>query len=265
MAQLIHPELSYEIRGVMLDVYNKLGPMLEEEYYRDAVAIGLEKRRLLCETEKPFDVCYQGTQVGLYYVDAWIDNGKIILEFKVAPQIEPLHQAQALSYLKVTNADLAIVANYGASSFEDHRLPNFLRDKRAEFVWEPFPATAELLYPDIAETLYRSCQQVHFTLGPGFLHQVYRRATLVELRQSGLGYEYLKQLPVEYEGQLLGYQAARLIIVEKKVLLAVFALRQTEATAVEQLRARMRCLDLNLGLLANFYGTRLNITPVRLK
>jgi len=45
MAQLIHPELSYEVRAVLLDVYNALGPMLEEEHYEDAIAIGLEKRR----------------------------------------------------------------------------------------------------------------------------------------------------------------------------------------------------------------------------
>ncbi|GAB4532417.1 MAG: hypothetical protein Kow0063_12970 [Anaerolineae bacterium] len=35
MPKLVHPELSYLVRGVLLDVYNVLGPMLKEEYYRD--------------------------------------------------------------------------------------------------------------------------------------------------------------------------------------------------------------------------------------
>ncbi len=56
----------------------------------------------------------------------WIDDGKIVLELKVVPEIEPIHKAQALSYLKVTDADLAVVANYGSSSLDDIRLPNFL-------------------------------------------------------------------------------------------------------------------------------------------
>ena len=53
--------------------------------------------------------------MGLYYVDVWIEDGKILLELKVAPAIAPIHKAQAISYLKVTDADLAIVANYGVA------------------------------------------------------------------------------------------------------------------------------------------------------
>ena len=164
MSELIYPELSYQVRGVLLEVSNTLGPMLKEAYYRDAIGIGLKKRGLARELEKGFEVFYQGERVGLYYrhptsvvipltgfrtlsgvfcdtnhlgylyVDAWLENGKILLELKVAPTIEPLHQAQAISYLKVTDADLAIVANYGGASLEDKRLPNFLRQRWPEFV-----------------------------------------------------------------------------------------------------------------------------------
>lgn len=88
---------------------------------------------------------------------------------------------------------------------------------------------------------------------------------MIELRRSGLNYDYIKQLPVEYEGQLLGYQDIRLILVEGKVLLATFALRRTEDAMAEQLKAHLRHLGLKLGLLANFYDTRLAITPVRVK
>ena len=89
---------------------------------------------------------------------------------------------------------------------------------------------------------------------------------MIELRRSGLNYDYIKQLPVEYEGQLLGYQNVRLILIEGKVLLATFALRKTEdAGMVEQIKAHLRRLGLKLGLLANFHDTRLAITPVRVK
>ena len=88
---------------------------------------------------------------------------------------------------------------------------------------------------------------------------------MIELRRSSLNYDYIKQLPVEYKGQLLGYQDVRLILVEGKVLLATFALRKTEDAMAEQLKAHLRRLDLKLGLLANFHDTRLVITPVRVK
>jgi GxxExxY protein len=101
-------------------------------------------------------------------------------------------------------------------------------------------------------------------LGPGFLHQVYRRAMMIELHRSGLRYEYIKHLPVEYEGHLLGYQDVRLILVEGKVLLATFALCQADAMMAEQLKIRMRRLGIKLGLLANFYDTKPVVTPVRI-
>lgn len=70
---------------------------------------------------------------------------------------------------------------------------------------------------------------------------------------------------MEYEGHLLGYQDVRLVLVEDKVLLAVFALGKADEALAMQLRTYLRRLDLKLGLLADFYGTRLAITPVRVK
>jgi len=265
MTQLIHPELSYAVRGVLLNAYNTLGPMLREEYYEQAIAIGLEKRGIYCEAQKQFDVYYEGEQVGLYYVDIWIERGKILLELKVAPQIEPFHRGQTIAYLKVTNADLAIVANFGGASFQDERFPNFLRDRQAEFTWSFHPQENDWLYPELAEQVLRACQRVHFVLGPGFLHQIYRRATMIELRRSQLNFQYIKHLPIEYDGHLLGQQDARLILIEDKILAAVYALHDSDESLVEQLKARMHRLGIRLGMLANFHDIRLSVIPVRLK
>jgi GxxExxY protein len=265
MQKLIHPELSYAVRGVLLDVYNELGPMLKERFYQDAIMLGLEKKGIQCKAEKAFEVFYEDERVGLYYVDIWIDGGKVLLELKVAHAIEAIHKAQAISYLKVTDADLAIVANFGGPSLEDQRLPNFLRDRQPEFLWREGPAGPSLLYTDLVQRIQKACHRVHFTLGPGFLHQVYRRAAIIELRRSGIAFEYIKQLPVEYQGQHLGFQEVRLILAERKVLLATFALRASTDAMSEQIKAHLRRLGLRLGLLANFYGTKLEIAPVRIR
>ena len=56
MTEIIHPELSYAVRGVLFDVYNALGPNLPERFYRDAVAVGLERAGSACETERAFEI-----------------------------------------------------------------------------------------------------------------------------------------------------------------------------------------------------------------
>jgi hypothetical protein len=74
-----------------------------------------------------------------------------------------------------------------------------------------------------------------------------------------------KRIPVEYRGHVPSHQEVRLILVEGKVLLATFALRNVGDAMAEQLRGCLRHLGLKLGLLANFYGTRPAIAPVRIK
>jgi GxxExxY protein len=75
MAKLVHPELSYLMHGVSLDVFNELGPMHKEELYRDAIVLGAERRGVACEAEKAFEVFYEQERVGLYYVDVWVEHG----------------------------------------------------------------------------------------------------------------------------------------------------------------------------------------------
>jgi hypothetical protein len=53
---LLHKALSYEVRGVLFDVYNALGPLLPERFYQTAVVLGLEKKGTACQTEKQFAV-----------------------------------------------------------------------------------------------------------------------------------------------------------------------------------------------------------------
>lgn len=262
MSKIIHKELSYNVRGVLLHIYKTLGPMLPERYYQDAVAIGLEARGICCETEKVFEVFYRDIRAGLYRVDVWIENGKIVLELKVAPEILPLHRAQAISYLKVTDGDLAIVATFGAGSLLDERFPNFVRDRVASFEWKECSGYEDMLYPELTNRLFETLHQVHWTLGPGFFHQVYRRATMEELRHRGVSFEFIKELPVYYEGHFLGKQPSRLICVENKVLLATVAVQHVGKEMQEQLKARLRHLGLELGLLANFNHTTVQIIPV---
>jgi GxxExxY protein len=264
VGSLIHEWLTYGVRGVLMAVHNDMKPMLPEHFYQDAVEIGLQEARIPFEAQRNFEVLYEGERVGLYAPDFCIDGLKVILELKVAPAITPLHKAQAISYLKVTDADLALIANFGAPSLEVERLPNFLRERQPEFVWKPRDIAPDRLYPELSAALYEAFHRIHFTLGPGFLHQVYRRATMVELRRLGIAYHYHKHIPVEFHGHHLGQDECRLIAVESRIAVAAFALKSVTEAHQQRLKRHLCTLGLQLGLLANFHGTRLNIQPVRI-
>jgi GxxExxY protein len=238
--------------------------MLPERFYQEAVAIGLERKGIACETEKQFEVTYRGAEVGRYFVDVWVENGKILLELKVEPAISPIHKAQAISYLKVTDADLAFVVNFGEGSLVDERLPNFVRDKQVAFEWTRQVVLPDVPNPELTEEIFRALYRVHFELGPGFFHQVYRRATRVELKERQIGFEYIKHLPVTYAGIVLGEQETRLISVENQLLVATMAVKEVDEAMKQMMRSRMKRLDIGFGLLANFNRTELEVKLVRI-
>jgi GxxExxY protein len=263
VTKLLYADLTYAIRGVLMQVHNTLGPGLPEAFYDQAASIGFQEVGIACERQKSFYVYYEDVQVGHYIPDATFAGDKVLLDYKVENEITPLHKAQVISYLKVTDADLGLVGNFGAASLQIERLPNFLRDKRPQFEWRPRPLSDDMLYPDLTAALFRCLHKVHFALGPGFFHRVYRRATMVELEHSGLNCRYVKELPVCFHDHPLGNVPCRLIVVDDKIAVAAFALREVGEAEQRALLARLRQLNLQLGLLANFHDTRLDIQPVR--
>jgi GxxExxY protein len=262
MSNLIHEELTYRIRGVLFEVHNELGPRLPEQFYQQAITHGLREPGITNETEKCFQVVYRNLPAGIYFIDHWLENGKVLLELKVAPKLLPIHQAQTISYLKLTHADLALLVNFGAISLQVKRLLNLTYEKTVTFDWRPPPLTKDLLYPELTSRLYEALHRVHFTLGPGFIHRVYRQAVMIELQYQGISYEHLKKIPIYYHNHYIDSQEAQVIKVEDKILLGVFAVGMIGEEMVMVMRARLKRLKMVMGLLANFHGEKLEVKGV---
>ncbi|MGB6268760.1 MAG: GxxExxY protein [Olleya sp.] len=122
MSELIYKDESYEIIGVLFEVYNNLGSGFSEIVYKDAIEYELKTRNISFKREKEYTVTYKDTVLShKFYADFVIYN-KIILEIKVAREIHDKHIAQCLNYLKVSNNKLAILANFKNQSLEYKRI-----------------------------------------------------------------------------------------------------------------------------------------------
>ena len=119
--QLIYPELSYQIMGLIFEVYNQLGPGFTEDIYEPALTVELEKHGIPYETQKCVDVFYKGQNLGVFRLDLVID-GKVILELKAVKELNDLYRQQLLSYLKATGLRLGILINFGAERVQTTRV-----------------------------------------------------------------------------------------------------------------------------------------------
>jgi GxxExxY protein len=121
--KVIYKELSYEIVGILYEVYNDLGYGYKEKYYEKAIAQAFVNHKIKFRCQAPFKIKFKNTPIGVNYLDFLIEN-KIILELKKGNHFSKQNINQVLEYLKITNTKLAILANFTPSGVKFMRLLN---------------------------------------------------------------------------------------------------------------------------------------------
>jgi len=102
-----------------IKVHTALGPGLLESAYQRCLVHELQKRRLKTESELSLPIQYDGIQIDSgYRVDLRVED-KIIVENKAVDQILPIHQAQLLTYLKLSGCPLGFLLNWKVKRIKD--------------------------------------------------------------------------------------------------------------------------------------------------
>ena len=104
-------ELTYQIRGAVFEVNQILGSGFLEKVYEKALIIELLVRGLRAESQVPIEVIYKGEVVGEYFADIVVE-GQVIIELKALEQLQKIHEAQLLNYLKATGYKIGLLINF---------------------------------------------------------------------------------------------------------------------------------------------------------
>lgn len=121
MAELLYPEMSYQLMGVLFEVHNKLGTKFQEKHYQRAIAFMLNANNIPFQKEYKVSVEFEGAKLGDFYLDFVIDN-KIVLETKMIYSITDSDVKQVLRYLDATKLKLGIIANFKHPKLEYKRI-----------------------------------------------------------------------------------------------------------------------------------------------
>jgi len=93
-------------------VHKALGPGLLESAYHKCLLFELQSRGLRVESEKPLDIVYRGEDMGCGYKIDIVVEGIILLELKSVDSIHPVHEAQIITYLKLSGIKLGFLINF---------------------------------------------------------------------------------------------------------------------------------------------------------
>ena len=105
-------KIASEIVDAAIAVHRELGPGLLESAYESCLAYELRKRGLYVETQKELPVKYDNNLVEAgYRIDLLIEH-QIIVELKAVETVLPIHKAQLITYLKLSDKRLGFLINF---------------------------------------------------------------------------------------------------------------------------------------------------------
>jgi GxxExxY protein len=111
--------LTRAVIGAAIEVHRELGPGLIESVYEDCLSCELEMRGIAHQYQAPLPVIYKGRQLDANLrLDIFLP-GQLILELKAVEKLLPVHEAQLLTYLKLTKTHTGLLINFNVPILRD--------------------------------------------------------------------------------------------------------------------------------------------------
>ena len=104
--------LSNKVIGCAIEVHRNLGPGLLESTYEQCLAHELKIAEIPFKLQFPLPVEYKGIKLDCgYRIDLFVDNS-LIVELKSVDNVLPIHQAQLLTYMKLSGIKIGLLMNF---------------------------------------------------------------------------------------------------------------------------------------------------------
>ena len=117
--ELIHGELTEKVLGAAIEVHKHLGPGLLESTYEACLCHELEACGIPFRRQVVLPLDYKGLPIAsAFRLDLLIDD-KIIVELKSQEALLPVHEAQLLTYLKLTGKRVALLLNFNVPAMKE--------------------------------------------------------------------------------------------------------------------------------------------------
>lgn len=112
-------QLSQRVIGLAIEVHKGLGPGLIESAYEHCLCLELDMAGLQFGRQVPVQVEYKGRKVGEPYKIDVIVEDRLLLELKSVDKLGPIHQAQILTYMRLSGIRTGLLVNFNVTLLKD--------------------------------------------------------------------------------------------------------------------------------------------------
>ena len=116
---LFEEKLTERIIGAAIEVHRHIGPGLLESVYQTCLAQEFSLQNIDYSQEVPLPIAYKGAKIGSNYRIDFIVNERVVVELKAVEQLLPVHEAQLLTYLKLSGIKVGLLINFNVPLLKD--------------------------------------------------------------------------------------------------------------------------------------------------
>jgi len=116
---LLNENVTEAVIGAAMEVHRTLGPGLLEAVYEEGLYAELQLQGIACARQVRIPLTYKGRRIDIDYRMDMLVQACVVVEIKSVEAILPVHEAQLLTYLKLTNLRTGLLINFNVPVLRD--------------------------------------------------------------------------------------------------------------------------------------------------
>ena len=116
---LLHEQITEGVLGAAIEVHGTLGPGLLESEYEECLAHEFRLRKIEFQRQVALPLSYKGILLDCGYRMDFVVEAAVVVELKCVERILPIHEAQLLTYLRLSRKRVGLLLNFNAPVLRD--------------------------------------------------------------------------------------------------------------------------------------------------
>ena len=254
-----HPDLGGDLTkrviGAAITVHRAFGPGLDEVDYERALHLELLDLGVEHECQVPLQLIYKGVRLDCGYRMDLVLEGRLLLELKVVNKLHPLHEAQLLTYLRLSKIALGLLVNFNVLMLRDGIV------RRAHTMGSaagPLTSLPPLHgFDALSQEVVAAAREVQHVLGTGLLRGAYEACLAHELNLRGIKVERGLPAKLLYREQILHSNKFIPLLVDGRLMIACHCVSELGPLRLARDRSLLKAAGADVGLSINFHSDSL--------
>jgi GxxExxY protein len=242
-------------------VHREIGPGLDETVYSQALSMELAAMNIEHECQVALPLIYKETRLDCgYRIDVLVKR-QLLIELKAVEKLHPIHEAQLITYLRLSKIRLGLLLNFGQLVLRDgiRRRAN----SQTRVPPQPIPKTPGAdKFDSLAAEVIAAGLEVSRVLGSGLLRSAYEAALAHELSLRGIKCERKQPINLVYRNQRILSLKELPLVAEGHLMVSCVSSKSIELVTLACQRSLLKASGIEHGLCFNFHSESLE-TEIR--